>query len=67
MKNEYEYYITVIKPIEKKYTKLCTLYSVFKFKTIYSKMNFYNKILVNYYEKLQNNNSALQELIKHMK
>ena len=56
MKKEYKYYINIIKPIEKKYTNLCILYTIFKFNFIKNKIDFYNKILINYYLMLQNNN-----------
>lgn len=66
MKNAYEYYIKIINPIEKKYTKMCILYSFFKCKYFYNKMNFYNKILINYYKMLQNNLDTLKELEKNI-
>jgi len=66
MKKEYKYYIKIIKPIEKKYTNLCILYSVFKFKCIKTKINFYNKILINYYKMLQQN-TDLNNLEKYIK
>ena len=67
MKKEYLYYIKIIKPIEKKYTKMCILYSIFKFKVFKNKMNFYNKILINYYKKLQNNYKNLEKMEKYIK
>jgi len=62
MKSVYKYYIEIIKPVEKKYTRMCTLYSIFKWKCFKIKMNYYNHILVNYYKMLQNNHKTLEEL-----
>lgn len=67
MKNEYKYYIKIIKPLEKKYTKLCILYSIFKTEYLKNRMNFYNRILINYYRMLQNNYKNLENLKKHLK
>lgn len=67
MKNVYNYYIKIIKPIEKKYTRMCTLYSIFRWKYFKNKIIFYNKILINYYKILQNNNNYQKELEKHIK
>lgn len=66
MKNEYNYYINIIKPIEKKYTRLCIFYSIIKLKSIKNKINFYNKILINYYKMLQHNN-YLKSFEKYIK
>ena len=55
MKNKFDYYLKVIKPIEKKYMKLCTLYTIFKFEFIRKKKDLYNKILINYYHSLDQN------------
>jgi len=57
MNEEYKYYVKVIKPIEKKYTKMCILYNVFKFNFIKNKRDFYNNILINYYKMLQMSDS----------
>jgi len=62
MKSAYTYYIKIIKPIEKKYTRVCILYSIFKLNYFKIKMNFYNKLLINYYKMLQNNYETLSEL-----
>lgn len=67
MKANYEYYIKVIKPIEKKYTNMCILYNIFKFNYFKHKKDFYNKILINYYKILQNNDKFLAILEKHIK
>lgn len=64
MKYEY-YYIKKIKPIEKKYTRLCILYSIFKFNFIKVKINYYNKILISYYKDLKNNNKNLNAMEKY--
>jgi len=67
MKNNYEYYLKYIKPIEKKYTKLCTIYSFFKLNYIKNRINFYNRILNIYYRNLKNNIDDIQEFKKHIK
>ena len=56
MNKDYEYYVNEIKPIEKKYTRLCILYSIFKFKYFKNKSEFYNNILICYYKSLLLNN-----------
>ena len=56
MKKEYNYYINIIKPIEKKYTLMCILYNFFKLKYFKNKINFYNTILINYYKTMQYSN-----------
>lgn len=50
MKKEYDYYINVIKPIEKKYTRMCILYNIFKLNYFKQQRNLYNIILINYYK-----------------
>lgn len=50
---EKEYYIKVIKPLEKKYQLYCTLYNIFKFKYFKEKRDLYNNILIIYYKTLQ--------------
>lgn len=52
MNEDYKYYIEYIKPIEKKYAKMCILYSKFKLKHFKRKSDFYNKILIWYYRTL---------------
>lgn len=52
MENNYKYYVKVIKPLEKKYTVLCTLYSIFKFKCLEKQKDLCNKLLINYYHSL---------------
>lgn len=68
MNNEYNYYIRIIKPIEKRYNFYCILYSIFKFNWLYKKKTFYNKLLVYYYRMLQKNikysNNLVKEIIK---
>ncbi len=61
MKNV-EYYLKVIKPLEKKYTKMCIFYSLFKFKYFEKKKNFYNKILNYYYLMLTKNPHILKDI-----
>ena len=60
--NTYNYYIKIIKPIEKKYTRLCIWNSILKSKKLEKKKHFYNKILINYYKMLQNNYKELEIL-----
>ena len=67
MNEAYKYYIKIIKPIEKKYTKMCILYSIFKLNYFKKKKSFYNAILVNYYRMLQNNTKELEEIIQNLK
>ena len=62
MRDTYNFYIKTIKPLEKKYTRLCILYSFFKFKFIKNKIIFYNKVLIKYYGLFQNDNNRLKEL-----
>jgi len=62
MKQAYKYYINIIKPIEKKYTKMCILYSIFKWNFFKKQMNLYNNILINYYRMLQDNVDILEDL-----
>lgn len=65
MKSEYYYYVKIIKPIEKKYNRLCILYSFFKLEIFKNKRDFYNRFLINYYKMLQDNQSFLNELEEH--
>lgn len=65
MKNIYDYYIKIIKPIEKKYTRMCILYSFTGFSYYKKKMVFYNKILINYYKIIKKNDKYIQELEKY--
>lgn len=53
MKKEYNYYIAIIKPLEKKYNKICLLYSIFKLDYFKEKKKLYNLLLIIYYKKLQ--------------
>ncbi len=57
-----DYYLKYIKPIEKKYTKMCIFYSYTKMKYFENQKNFYNNILNYYYHSLLNNPSKLKEL-----
>lgn len=67
MKNAYNYYIKIINPIEKKYTRMCILYSIFKLNFFKKRQKFYNNILIQYYRILQNNIEELDELEKFLK
>jgi len=67
MRNEYNYYINVIKPIEKKYNRVCFLYSIFKFSFLKEKKNIYNKMLINYYKMLQKNITYTKKLEDQLK
>lgn len=55
MNNEYNYYLSIIKPIEKKYNRICYWYSIFKTKNLQRKKQHYNNILTIYYIMLQKN------------
>lgn len=65
MKNIYNYYLKNIKPIEKKYTIVCTLYNIFKLNVFKKRMNYYNSLLIKYYKTLQNNYN-LKELENYL-
>lgn len=67
MENEYKYYVSIIKPIEKKYNRVCIFYSVFKFKWLEEKKISYNNILINYYRMLQRNNKYASKLAEQIK
>ena len=67
MKNEYKYYFSIIKPIEKKYNRICILCSIFKFKWLEEKRKTYNSLLINYYRMLQKNNKYTENLEKQIK
>ncbi len=62
MSNNLEYYFMVIKPLEKKYSRMCTLYSIFKLNLFKKKRNKYNMIINNYYSFLLNNKDSLEEI-----
>ena len=55
MNNEYNYYIRIIRPIEKKYNFYSFLYAIFKFNNLKKKKKIYNKLLICYYRMLQKN------------
>lgn len=55
MEKDYEFYITNIKPLEKKFNRYCLLHSIFKWKYFYNKKEFYNKLLIKYYKTLSSN------------
>ena len=65
MKNIYNYYLKNIKPIEKKYTIVCTLYNIFKLNFLKKRMNYYNSLLIKYYKTLKNNYN-LKELENYL-
>ena len=70
MKNEYNYYIRIIKPIENKYNRMCVLYSIFGLNTFKEKKNFYNTLLLEYYKMLQDDENyakKLEEKLTHKK
>ena len=62
MDSKYNYYIRIIKPIEKKYNRMCILYSFFKLNIFKEKKKFYNTILLKYYKLLQNDANYVKEL-----
>ncbi len=63
MKKPYNYYLNEIKPIERKYTRICFLYSIFKTKYLEKKKAFFNALLISYYQNLQDNPKDLQEIL----
>ena len=65
MLKDYEYYINNIKPLEKQYSKFCLLYSIFKWKYFYQKKLFYNKLLINYYKIIKDNQKIIKNLSKN--
>ena len=65
MKDDYKYYIEIIKPIEKKYINTCKLLNFFNFNFLRKKkLIFYYKILISYYKTLHNNPKAIHNLEK---
>ena len=66
MKKHFEYYNGVIKPLERKYNRICFLYSVFKFKFLFNKKKFYNKLLISYYKTIQKNDHAIHNFKKNL-
>ncbi len=55
MENQtYLFYKEIIKPLEKKYNKMCTLYNILGFKSLKTKRNYYNILLKEYYESVFN-------------
>lgn len=46
--------VTKINEYEKKYTKMCILYKIFKISYFKTQRNFYSKLLQYYYVKLSN-------------
>lgn len=67
MKNEYNYYLKVIKPLEKKYNRVSFLYSLFKFKYLKNKRSMYNRLLTIYYKMLYDNTNYSKKLAKQLK
>lgn len=65
MNDTYKFYIENIKPLEKKYTRMCILYSLFKLKYFENKKNLYNSILIYYYQTLLDNPQKLNDITKH--
>jgi len=66
MKKEYDYYIKMVKPIEKRKNRICFLYSIFKFKFLKEKKSFYNRLLINYYKMVQNDVNYFKNLEKEI-
>ena len=62
--DKYVEYQQIIKPIEKKYNRLLLLYSYFKFPFFKRKLDYYNKILINYYKYLLENEDIPKEMFK---
>lgn len=67
MKKEYNYYVNIIKPLEKKYNRVSLLYSIFKFKFLKDKKTTYNKFLITYYTMLFNNMTYTKKLEREFK
>lgn len=67
MSKEYKYYLDTIKPIEKKYNQLCIIYSLFKFKWLKKKIDYYNSLLVLYYKMIKDTPEYLKNLEKEFK
>ena len=67
MKNEYKYYLKEIKPLEKKYTKICYYYEIFKFQFLKNKKMSYNNLLRFYYKTLKSNDKKFNSFIKSIK
>ena len=66
MKNEYDYYISIIKPIEKKYNRMCILYSLIKINYFKTKKQHYNKVLIKHYRLLQKRTKNSNIFIKSL-
>ena len=62
--DKYVEYQQIIKPIEKKYNRLLLLYSYFKFSFFKRRLDYYNKILINYYKYLLENEDIPKEIFK---
>lgn len=62
MNKQYDYYKSIIKPIEKKYNRLCTLYSIFKCNFLKNKVDYYNELLIVYYKYLSKNPDVIKEI-----
>lgn len=67
MEHEYNFYVKVIKPLEKKYNRLCFLHSIFKFKFLKDKMKTYNNYLIIYYIMINKDDNYLKKLEKQLK
>ena len=67
MNNEYEYYLKYVKPLETKYNKLKRLYHIFKLPSLKKECELINKILVLYYNDIQNNKIKKESLKKNFK
>ena len=52
MTEDYEYYLKIIKPLEKKYIKLCTIYKFTKLKLLKSRIIYLQKLILLYYKSL---------------
>lgn len=67
MNNDYEFYIKIIKPLEKKYNQMCTLYSLFKLEKFRTKRNQYNNLLNYYYKNFLYDKRFINNLNKFFK
>ena len=60
--NNVKYYKKVIKPIEKKYNNLCSLYSFIKLKCIQNNITYYSSILKLYYTYVTRKKDIINDL-----
>jgi len=59
----YSYYKKIIYKVEKRYTRMCILYSIFKNNYYKNEMNYYKKLLILYYRLLIKNKDILNNIL----